>query len=57
METEQTIRGNGKWAKVSGKRGRWASAQGWEGQFKAAKLHYWPTKAGALVSARYWIAD
>jgi hypothetical protein len=55
--TEQTIRKGSKWAKVSGKRGRWACAKGWRGQIAAAQLHVYPTKDGALISARYWVKD
>ncbi len=54
---EKYLRGNGKWAKVSGKRGAWAIAKGWEGDFKALNVLTYPTKDGALVAAQYWIND
>jgi hypothetical protein len=54
---EKTLRTNGKWAKISGKRGCWTLAQGWSGNFKAAKLRTYPTKDGALIAGRYWVND
>lgn len=57
MGMDKTIRSNGKWAKISGKRGAWTCAKGWQGDIKAAHIHIYPTKEGALISARYWIED
>jgi hypothetical protein len=54
---EKTIRTNGKWAKVSGRRGRWAVAKGWAGQFGAAVILTYPTKDGAMIAARGWVKD
>lgn len=54
--TEVTKRANGKWFKVSGKRGRWIVALGWAGSFEG-KTQIWPTKDGAMVAANYWLAD
>lgn len=51
------IRANGRWAKVGGKRGEWYVAKGWEGDVKARHLLTYPTKDGAMISARYWIKD
>lgn len=54
--TEVTKRANGKWAKVSGKRGRWIVAMGWAGSFKG-KTQIWTTKDGAMICATYWLND
>lgn len=55
--SEKTFRKNGKWVKVSGRRGAWAVAKGWEGDFKAVQTFSYPTKDGALIAARYWLED
>ncbi len=55
--TSKTIRGNGKWAKVSGQRGKWTLAKGWEGDFKAVRMSVWHTKDGAMIAAHYWLED
>lgn len=55
--TDQTKRRNGKWAKVSGTKGRWSCAKGWDGSISAILVQTWPTKAGAIVSANYWLED
>jgi hypothetical protein len=54
---ETYIRSNGKWAKVSGQRGKWHVAHGWHGDTKAVHVYTYPTKDGALISARNWCAD
>lgn len=54
---EKTVRKNGKWAKISGKRGSWSCAKGWEGNFKADRVLIYPTKDGALIAANYWVGD
>lgn len=54
--TEVTKRANGKWAKVSGKRGRWIVAMGWAGSF-VGKTQIWTTKDGAMICANYWLND
>ena len=54
---EKTLRNNGKWAKISGQRGKWTVAKGWTGNFKASKVQTWPTKAGAMIAAQYWISE
>jgi hypothetical protein len=53
----KTIRTNGKWAKVSGSRGKWAVAKGWAGSFAAVRVLTYPTKDGALIAAKGWVAD
>lgn len=55
--SEKTIRGNGKWAKVSGKCGAWTVAMGWDGEFKASKVQNWHIRDAAMIAARYWLAD
>lgn len=55
---EKTVRGNGKWAKVSGKRGKWAVAKGYQGEVSHASfmpINYYPTKDGALIAANGWL--
>lgn len=52
---EKTIRGNGKWAKITGKRGKWTVAKGWEGSFTASKIEHWPVKYGAEIAAKHWL--
>lgn len=54
---EKTIRGNGKWAKISGKRGAWTCAKGWAGSIKAIYAPVYPTKDGAIVAGQYWLKD
>ena len=54
---EKTVRSNGKWFKVSGKRGAWTVAKGWEGQIQADKFLTYPTKDGAMIAGKYWLAD
>jgi hypothetical protein len=54
---EKTIRSNGKWSKISGKRGAWNCAKGWEGQLNAARLLRYPTKEGAMIAAQNWLKD
>jgi len=54
---EKTIRKNGKWAKVSGKRGAWTVAKGWVGSLQAQQMQSWPTKDCAMVAANYWVND
>lgn len=56
MTTEKTTRRNGKWTKVSGKRGRWIVALGWAGSFEG-KTQIWATKDGANIAANYWLSD
>lgn len=50
-------RGNGRWAKVSGKRGAWNVAKGWAGEMSAGRVLTYKTKDAALIAANYWIAD
>ncbi len=54
---DKVIRKNGKWAKISGKRGAYILALGWQGDFAASKLQKWPNKYGAEIAARYWLND
>ena len=55
MFTEKYFRGNGKWAKVSGKRGRWAVALGWNGSFSARNVQIWRVKDDAVMVAKNWL--
>lgn len=54
---ETTKRKNGKWAKISGKRGRWWCAFGWEGSIQCTRKMLCPTKDYALTAANYWLND
>lgn len=54
---ERTLRGNGKWVKVSGKSGRYVAAQGWQGDIKAIRTLTYPTRDGALICAEHWINE
>ncbi len=57
--TDQYIRRNGKWAKVSGSRGKFFCAKGWEGSIAAGPnmIFSYPTKSGAMIAAKYWVED
>jgi hypothetical protein len=57
MTTERMIRRNGKWTKITGRRGEWRVAQGWEGSLKAVRVFTYPTKEFAIYAAISWLND
>lgn len=56
---KQTIRGNGRWAKLDrNSDGSWYAALGIEGKFKAERVVSYPVeyRTGAAMAAGEWIA-
>lgn len=57
---KQTIRRNGKWAKLDRKEdGSWFAALGWAGDFKAVRVAEYPKeyRYGAMIAATSWFDD
>lgn len=57
---KQTIRRNGKWAKVDRNNdGSWFAALGWDGQFQAHKVVSYgrSVRYGAVIAALNWLDD
>lgn len=58
MHSDQTIRGNGKWAKISHvRRGRYIIASGWQGDVDCRHKHILSNRDDAMAWARSWIND
>jgi hypothetical protein len=58
IPSEKTIRGNGRWAKVSHvKKGRYVIGQGFAGNIKATHIHSLSNADDANAWAKAWISD